>query len=101
MNNLFVILVLLSFSGLIFIGLPLVNTENLLYQDYNSILKTVPIMLVALVYHNIVPVICSQLNYSKNDIKIAITAGSLIPLVMFLVWNAGTKSVEYISDFLF
>jgi tyrosine-specific transport protein len=90
MNNLFVFLVLLSFIGLVTIGLPAVNIENLLFCDTNAILKTVPVMLVALVYHNIVPVICSKLKYDRKQIIKAITIGSAIPLVMFLVWNFGT-----------
>ena len=89
MNNIFVFLIIVAFSGLITIGLPRINFENYYYQDYNSVLKTIPIMLVALVFHNIVPVICSKLQYKKKDIRTAITCGSLIPLLMFIIWNAG------------
>ena len=89
MNNIFVFFIIVAFSGLITIGLPRINFENYYYQDYNSVLKTIPIMLVALVFHNIVPVICSKLQYKKKDIRTAITCGSLIPLLMFIIWNAG------------
>lgn len=89
-NNLFVFLVLITFTGLVTIGLPAVNSENLLFCDTNAILKTVPVMLVALVFHNIVPVICSKLRYNRKQIVTAITVGSAIPLIMFLVWNFGT-----------
>ena len=89
MNNIFVFIVITAFLGLITIGIPNVNIENLLFQDYNSVLKTVPVMLVALVFHNIIPVICKKLQYKKKDIRLAVTYGSLIPLLMFLVWNTG------------
>ena len=78
---------LLSFTALIALGIPAVNLNNLLFQDYSAIIKTIPIMLVALVYHNIVPVICAQLNYKKENITKAIALGSFIPLLMFLSWD--------------
>ena len=87
-NNLFVVIVIASFLGLIGIGAPSVNIQNLLQQDYSAVVKTIPIMLVALVYHNIVPSICSQLKYDKTKIRTAITAGSFVPLLMFITWNA-------------
>ena len=89
MNNIFVFIIIIAFSCLITIGLPKINIENYFFQDYNSVLKTVPIMLVALVFHNIIPVICSKLKYKKKDIRAAVTYGSLIPLLMFITWNAG------------
>ena len=95
MNNIFVFLIIVAFSGLITIGLPRINFENYYYQDYNSVLKTIPIMLVALVFHNIVPVICSKLQYKKKDIRTAIICGSLIPLLMFIIWNAGNHFLYF------
>ena len=88
MNNFFVIIVIASFSGLVALGLPSVVTSNLLRQDFSALLPTIPVMLVALVFHNVVPVVCAQLSYNVQQIRTAIVAGSLIPLVMFITWNA-------------
>ena len=98
-NNLFVLIILLSFSSLILIGLPLVvdnitpqmnsgtNEISLFHQDYHQLLPALPIMLLALVYHNIVPTVCHQLQYDKKSIITSISLGTLIPLIMFIVWN--------------
>jgi tyrosine-specific transport protein len=86
-NNFFVIIVLVSFAALVSIGLPLVNTNNLLTGDLSSLGATIPVMFVALVYHNIVPSICSLLKYDKKSIQKVIVFGSFIPLLMFLTWN--------------
>ena len=86
-NNIFVIIVFISFISLVLIGLPLVNISNLLTGDIHSLGSTIPVMLVALVYHNIVPSICSLLKYDKNSIQKVIVTGSFIPLLMFLIWN--------------
>jgi tyrosine-specific transport protein len=40
------------------------------------------------VYHNIVPVISYRLKGNAPQIRTAILAGSGIPLLLFLVWNA-------------
>jgi tyrosine-specific transport protein len=50
-------------------------------------METVPTIFVALVYHNVVPVVCAQLQYNIQKIRIAIVVGSFIPLVMFVTWN--------------
>jgi tyrosine-specific transport protein len=73
---------------LVAVGIPSVNISNLLNTDSSAVLKTIPIMFVALVFHNIVPVICGQLNYQREKIRMAIVGGSFLPLLMFLTWNA-------------
>ena len=88
MNNFFVIIVIVSFGGLVAVGIPAVKIKNLLHQNYSAVMETVPTMFVALVYHNVVPVICAQLHYNVRQIRIAVTVGSLIPLAMFITWNA-------------
>ena len=87
MNNLFVVIVIGSFGGLVAVGFPAVQVTNLLHQNYGAVMKTVPTMFVALVYHNVVPVVCAQLHYNVQAIRIAISVGSLIPLAMFITWN--------------
>lgn len=98
-NNFFVLIVLLTFISLIIIGFPLVanNVElqmastsgdlSLLHQDYTHLIPAVPVMLLALVYHNIIPTICNQMQYDKKYITTVLSVGTLIPLIMFLLWN--------------
>lgn len=46
-----------------------------------------PTLLLSLVYHNVVPTICGQLNGDRQKITIAVVLGSFVPLLMFLIWN--------------
>lgn len=86
-NNFFVLLVLASFSVLVSSRLGGLSLSHLLEtQDFQSVLPAVPVMFVALVYHNIVPSICSALAYDREKITTALAAGTFIPLVMFIVW---------------
>lgn len=98
-NNFFVLIVVVTFFGLIGLGIPSIDYNNLLYSDFRMFLKTIPITFVALVYHNVVPVICKQLEYNVKSIQVAIAVGSLIPLIMFIAWDLvilgiGTSSTK-------
>lgn len=47
-----------------------------------------PICFLSLVYQNIVPTVVTQLEGDRSKIMKSIVGGTLIPLVMFLGWNA-------------
>ena len=49
--------------------------------------------LAAQVYHDLVPVICDLLGGHRRRIATALLGGSLLPLAMFLTWNAVTLAV--------
>jgi tyrosine-specific transport protein len=85
-NSLFAVL-LIVFASLLVIGIGEINIPNLFYSNYSMILSAFPVMLLALVYHNIVPTICSQLDYNRENIVKAIIVGTLIPLLMFICWD--------------
>jgi tyrosine-specific transport protein len=88
LNNAFVGIVLASFLGLLFLGITQVKTVHFLFQDWNALGTAIPVMLVALFYHNVVPVVVTQLEGDSRKIRQSITIGSAIPLIMFLAWNA-------------
>jgi len=46
-----------------------------------------PTAVLAMVYHNVVPVVCAKLEGDVARVRSALIAGSSLPLVMFLVWN--------------
>ncbi|GAB0490179.1 hypothetical protein MMPV_001411 [Pyropia vietnamensis] len=47
-----------------------------------------PVLLVSLVYHNVVPFVVSYLEGDRFKIRVAILGGSALPLLLFVVWNA-------------
>lgn len=88
LNNSFAIVVIASFFSLVLLGISGLHPQYLLHQNIYAVLHTIPVMFVALVYHNIVPSICSQLSYHKQSIKKVLFVGTIIPTLMFVVWNA-------------
>lgn len=88
LNNAFVAIVIASFVGLILLAVTKVEPAQFLNQNWHAISPAVSVMFVALFYHNIIPVITTQLEGDVPKIRRSITIGSAIPLVMFLAWNA-------------
>jgi tyrosine-specific transport protein len=44
-------------------------------------------MFLALVYHDLIPVLCSYLGGDLQKVRKAIVLGSLAPLLMFSLWD--------------
>ena len=88
LNSAFVAIVIASFLGLLLFGFGQVNESGLLFQNWSALPNAVPVMLVALFYHNVIPVVALQLEGDARLIRSSIFVGSAIPLIMFLAWNA-------------
>mmetsp|Transcript_34126 Transcript_34126/g.49579 ORF Transcript_34126/g.49579 Transcript_34126/m.49579 type:complete len:359 (-) Transcript_34126:53-1129(-) len=101
-NNGFVAVVLASFASLVLAQFNGIHLETLLNtSNWSAVLPAIPVMFVALVYHNIVPSICSSLQYNKAKIATTLTVGTLIPLIMFVVWigvSLGNKTGESLAQ---
>jgi tyrosine-specific transport protein len=68
-NNTFVCLVVLFFVLIISTIAPSVDTHLLLRSQWGDVMNAVPVMFVALVYHNVVPYICSNLGYDQSRVR--------------------------------
>ncbi|WP_086757190.1 aromatic amino acid transport family protein [Nostoc sp. 106C] len=101
LNSVFVAIVLASFVGLLLLAGGQVQTTQFLFQDWSAVSSAVSVMSVALFYHNVVPVVVTQLEGDTRKIRQSIFIGSVIPLIMFLAWNAvilGSVSPEIIQN---
>ena len=88
LNSFFVGIVIASFIGLLVLGVTQVHPTSLLSQDWSALTPALSVMLVALFFHNIVPVVATQLEGDAVMVRKSIVVGSAIPLMMFLLWNA-------------
>lgn len=79
--------VVLSFLGLLAVAAGGVNLDLLSRSDWSKVPDTIPVVSLAFVYHNIVPVIATNLEGDIAKVRTAIVTGSLIPLTMFVLWN--------------
>lgn len=100
LNSAFVGIVIISFLGLLWLGSGQVTSVQLLTHNWTSLSSAVSVMLVALFFHNVVPVVVTRLEGNIPKIRQSIIIGSLIPLMMFLLWNAvilGSVSADMLS----
>ncbi len=90
LNNGLVAAALAAFGGLLAVGLPTVANEPLLEplnQHPEAIIPALPVMLLSLVYHNVIPTIVQDLEADPGEVRKAIVFGSAIPLLMFEAYN--------------
>ncbi|MDZ8089105.1 MAG: aromatic amino acid transport family protein [Nostoc sp. DedQUE12b] len=88
LNSAFVGIVIVSFLGLLFIGGRHIQSAQLLFQNWSALGSAISVMSVALFFQNVVPLVVTQLEGDARKIRQSIFIGSVIPLIMFLAWNA-------------
>ncbi|MEL6263182.1 MAG: aromatic amino acid transport family protein [Cyanobacteria bacterium J06626_6] len=86
-NGLLVTAVVVAFVSLLGLTLGQVQPTRWLTQHWDAVGLAIPVMVVAFVYHNVIPVITTELEGDGGRVRRAIFLGSLVPLVMFALWN--------------
>ena len=86
-NRWLVILMLVAFVASIALGSKHVDSSHLQNKDWGLALIAMPIIFVAFAYQGVVPTIVSYLERDPRSIRKAIIIGSLIPLIIYVVWE--------------
>ncbi|NJN22263.1 MAG: tyrosine transporter [Leptolyngbya sp. RL_3_1] len=97
LNGAFFAILMTAFGGLLVLTLSDLNPHQFLSHNWGAVGAAIPVMFVALVYQNVVPVVTTRLEGDVHKIRQAIILGSLIPLVMFLGWNAAILGSNQIN----
>ncbi|KAJ6983349.1 hypothetical protein NC653_026222 [Populus alba x Populus x berolinensis] len=56
--------------------------------DWGKVPATIPVMIFALVYHDLAPVLCAYLGGDLKRLRTSVLLGSIVPLLALLVWDA-------------
>ena len=80
--------VLLTFAGLLAACAGGLDFGELGRADWGELPDALPVIALAFVYQNVVPVVSSSLEGDAAKIRTAIVAGTAVPLAMFLLWDA-------------
>ncbi|KAL2249243.1 UNVERIFIED_CONTAM: hypothetical protein Sindi_2398000 [Sesamum indicum] len=56
--------------------------------DWGKVPPTLPVMIFALVYHDLAPVLCAYLEGDLTRIRASVLLGSVVPLFALLIWEA-------------
>jgi len=87
-NRVLTLALLATFGYVTLYGTRFIDPANLSYGDWSQAPDTIAVVFLALVYHDLVPVICSYLGGDLDKIRKAIVLGSVPPLLMFLLWDS-------------
>ncbi len=89
-NRAFVLGLVGTFIGIVGNVSPFVQVSNLLsYSDWNAVYPAgISIGILSFGAQNVVPTILQYLNYDPEKTKKAILLGSLIPLILYTMWEA-------------
>ncbi|CAI6010921.1 unnamed protein product [Closterium sp. NIES-65] len=87
-NGMLVAGIVLSFAFLLAFSLADIHPQALLAANIAAVPASVPIIALSFVYQNVVPVVATNLEGNLLRIRTAILAGTALPLLMFLLWDA-------------
>ncbi|KAL7473574.1 hypothetical protein ACHAXS_014043, partial [Conticribra weissflogii] len=89
-NRVFVLGLVATFIGLVGIGLPIVKVSNLVnYSDWSSVYPAgISIGILAFGAQNVVPTLLRYLDNDPMRTRRAILFGSLLPLLLYTIWEA-------------
>ncbi|KAJ0978930.1 hypothetical protein J5N97_014404 [Dioscorea zingiberensis] len=87
-NGILVFGILASFATLVGVASGNLQWDALLQAHVEAIPQSIPIIALAFVYQNVVPVLCTNLEGDLSKVRTAIVLGTAIPLVLFLIWDA-------------
>jgi len=93
--------IILSFFLILQVALTHFDAAALFDSDTSKVLSCVPVVVLAFVYHNIIPVVASSLEGDRKKITASIVGGTAIPLFMFLLWNGailGYSEIDSMGD---
>ena len=99
-NDAFCAVVAASFVTLLVVGAGAFDAGRLMSvaPDAKAAFEAVPISILSLVYHNVIPTVSRRLGFDRARIARAVLLGSAAPLVMFIAWNALIQGVVDVSS---
>ena len=85
-NAIIMILMWLTFGMLVFYCTQQVDTHRLQFTDWPYLPASLPIVVTAFHFHNIIPSICRNMDFDQRAIRKAMFLGTFIGLIMNLIW---------------
>lgn len=76
-----------AFLGLIYLGWRHVEPDLLLRTEPQYAIFSLPVLIIAFGFHNMIPSIMTYLNNDIKRVKKAIWGGSIFALVIYLIWE--------------
>lgn len=98
-NRFLMLGLIVSYVGLVGVGIPHVDFSLLEHQDWNAATLVIPALIVSFGFHNLVPSLTIYLKRDALSLKKAIIIGSAIPLGIYLIWELLILGLVPLDDF--
>lgn len=86
-NALLMVGVVISFALLLFPSLYAIRPSLFLPAHWTSLISSLPIVLIAFGYQNLIPTLISYMDRDIPKVKQALWIGTSIPLLLYLIWE--------------
>lgn len=96
-NRLLMFGLVVAYIFLIFVIPSHIEGELLMHVDFSPTLFAIPVVLTSFGYHIIIPTLTEYLHHDKSHLKKTIIFGSILPLVVYILWQfliLGTVPIE-------
>ncbi len=87
LNRIFMVGLFGAFTVLIGLGLGAVQPQLLMHRDWVHLLPSFSVVLTTFGYHIIIPTLTTYLEHDTKLLKCAIVIGSVIPLLLYILWQ--------------
>ncbi len=87
LNRFMMMGLVLSYVAIISLGCCRIDYSKLFYQNWSFLLPSVSVVLTTFGYHIIIPTLTTYLEHDSKLLKKAIFIGSLIPFVIYILWQ--------------
>ncbi len=85
-NAVVMVLMWATFGVLVFFCAEHVNTSRLQFTDWHYLPASLPVVVTAFHFHNMIPSICRNMQFDQWAIRRAMFLGTFIGLIMNLIW---------------
>jgi tyrosine-specific transport protein len=86
-NRLLMFFKIAAFVLILFLGARFINLDNLSYKNTPRTLASIPILITAFGFHNMIPSLYSYMKGNVKRVKKSIIGGSIMSLVVYLLWQ--------------
>lgn len=76
-----------AYLTLLLLGIRHVNPAYLQHVNWQASLFAIPTMIISFGFHNLIPSLTTYLEHDARRLRTAILVGSVIPLVVYLLWE--------------
>lgn len=82
-----------TYFALIITAVPNINVDHLTRSAWVLAPLALPVMIISFGYHNLVPSLVSYLDRDRKAIRRSIILGSVVPLIIYIVWEVAILGV--------